>query len=112
MCLIAVLFALYGAITARRRWMRVVFAATLAAQIAAIVLTHSRSGAVAAAIALALFLFRGGTLTLGRKFAAAGVIALALAFAPESFWQRQATIVEYETDVSVAGRENAWKVPA
>ena len=43
---------------------------------------HSRSGAVAAAIALALFLFRGGTLTLGRKFAAAGVIALALLVPP------------------------------
>ncbi len=112
MCLIAVLpFALYGAITARRRWVRAVFAVTLAAQIAAIVLTHSRSGAVAAAIALALFLFRGGTLTFGRKLAAAGVIALGLlAFAPESFWQRQATIAEYETDVSVEGRENAWKV--
>jgi putative inorganic carbon (HCO3(-)) transporter len=112
MCLIAVLpFALYGAITARRRWARLLFAATLAAHITAIVLTHSRSGSVAAAVALGLFLFRGGTLTLGRKLAAAAVIALALlAFAPTSFWQRQATIAEYETDVSVAGRENAWKV--
>ncbi len=112
MCLIAVLpFALYGAITARKRWVRVLFAATLAAHITAIVLTHSRSGSVAAALALGLFLFRGGSLTPARKLGAAAIIALGLlAFAPTSFWQRQATIAEYETDVSVAGRENAWKV--
>ena len=112
MCLIAVLpFALYGAITARKRWVRVLFAATLAAHITAIVLTHSRSGSVAAALALGLFLFRGGSLTPARKLGAAAIIALGLlAFAPTSFWQRQATIAEYDTDVSVAGRENAWKV--
>ena len=53
----------------------------------------------------------GGSLTPARKLGAAAVIALGLlAFAPTSFWQRQATIAEYETDVSVAGRENAWKV--
>ena len=112
MCLIAVLpFALYGAMTARRRWLRLLFAATVAAQITAIVLTHSRSGSVAAAVALGLFLFRGGALTPARRLAAAAVIALGLlAFAPATFWQRQATIASYETDLSVEGRENAWKV--
>ncbi|HSD22035.1 MAG TPA: O-antigen ligase family protein [Anaeromyxobacter sp.] len=112
MCLIAVLpFALYGAITARKRWARVLFAAALAVQITAIVLTHSRSGSIAAAVALGLFLFRGGAHTPARRLVAAVVIALGLlTFAPASFWQRQATIASYETDVSVEGRENAWKV--
>ncbi|WP_242345244.1 O-antigen ligase family protein [Anaeromyxobacter terrae] len=112
MCLIAVMpFALYGAVTAKKRWVRVLFAATLAAQLAAIVLTHSRSGSVAAALALALFLFRGKTLSSARKLGAAAAIALGLiAFAPSSFWERNATITQYETDVSVEGRENAWKV--
>lgn len=112
MALIAVMpFALYGAVTARRRWVRLVFALTLAAQLGAIVLTHSRSGFVAAGLALALFLFRGRTLTPPRKVAAAAAIALGIVlFAPATFWQRQATIASYETDVSVEGRENAWKV--
>ena len=112
MCLIAVMpFALYGAVTAKRRWVRLLFGATLAVQLTAIVLTHSRSGSVAAAVALALFLFRGTSLTAARKLGAAAVIALGLiAFAPSSFWERNATITDYETDVSVEGRENAWKV--
>jgi O-antigen ligase len=112
MALIAVMpFALYGAVTARRRWVRLVFALTLAAQLGAIVLTHSRSGFVAAGLALALFIFRGRTLTPPRKVAAAAAIALGMVlFAPATFWQRQATIASYETDVSVEGRENAWKV--
>jgi O-antigen ligase len=112
MSLIAVMpFAVYAVLTARRRWVRVLFAATLAAQLTAIVLTHSRSGSVAAAAALALVLFRGGAVSKGRKVVLATVIAAGLlAFAPSSFWERNATIARYETDLSVEGRENAWKV--
>jgi KipI family sensor histidine kinase inhibitor len=52
MSLVAVLpFALLGAMRARRPAARVLFAGVVAAQVAAIVLTHSRSGAVAAALA-------------------------------------------------------------
>jgi O-antigen ligase len=112
MSLIAVMpFAMYGTLTARRRWTRVLFAATLAAQLTAIVLTHSRSGSIAAAAAVLLFLFRGRSFSLGKKVLLAGVIAVGVAaFAPSSFWARNRTIADYETDVSVEGRENAWKV--
>ena len=56
MSLVAVLpFALYGVFRARRRAARALFAGVVAAQVAAIVLTHSRSGAVAAVVATLLF---------------------------------------------------------
>lgn len=112
MSLIAVLpFSVYGLLTARRRRVRVLFGATLAVQLTAIVLTHSRSGSIAAAAALVLVLFRGGAVSTGRKILLAAVIAGGLvAFAPTTFWERNATITQYETDLSVEGRENAWKV--
>jgi O-antigen ligase len=111
MSVIAVLpFALYGLVTARRRWSRLLFAFVVAAQLAVVVLTHSRSGAIAAAVAALLFLFRGrGGVARGVVVAAAIAAALA-AFAPTTFWQRSSTLADLEDDESVRGRENAWKV--
>lgn len=111
MSLVAVLpFALYGAFRARGRTARLVFAGVAAAQIAAIVLTHSRSGAIAAVVAALLFLLRGRG-AAARGLLAAGVIAAGVAaFAPETFWARSRTIAAYDEDASVAGREHAWKV--
>jgi O-antigen ligase len=111
MSLIAVLpFALYGVWSARRPWTRALFAAVAVAQVAAIVLTHSRSGAIAAGIAVLLFLVRGRG-GVPRAAAAAVVLAVGLAaFAPETFWRRQSTLGHLEEDESVQGRENAWKV--
>jgi O-antigen ligase len=111
MSLVAVLpFALHGALGARRRWLRLVFAGVVAAQLGAIVLTHSRSGAIAAGLALLLYLLRGSGVA-SRGFVAVAVIAAGVAIlAPQSFWQRSRTIVDYQEDPSVAGREHAWKV--
>jgi O-antigen ligase len=110
MSLVAILpAALYGAVTARRPGHRALFAVVAASQVGAIVLTHSRSGAVAMAVAAALFLARGK-----RKVAQAAVAAALLvgvvALAPSSFWQRSSTIAEFETDASVQGRRHAWMV--
>lgn len=111
MAIIAVLpFALYGMVTSRRAGARALFAAVAAAQIVCIVLTHSRSGAVAAGLAVLLYLGRGRGGLL-RASAAALVLAAGLAaFAPGTFWRRSATLVDLEEDESVRGRENAWKV--
>jgi O-antigen ligase len=111
MALVAVLpFALHGALGARRRGVRILLWAVAAAQIAAVVLTHSRSGSIAAGVAILLFLARGRGGTVR-----AAVVALALglglvALAPETFWRRSATLANLEEDESVQGRENAWKV--
>jgi O-antigen ligase len=112
MAIIAVLpFALYGAVTGRTARVRALFWGVAAAQIAAIVLTHSRSGSVAAAVALLLFLARGrGGLVRGATVAVALAVGL-VAFAPDTFWQRQSTLAgDLSEDESVQGRENAWKV--
>jgi O-antigen ligase len=111
MSLVAVLpAALYGAATARRLAARLAFAAVVAAQLAAIVLTHSRSGAVATALASVLFLFRGrGAVVRGPVVAAAVLAGIAL-LAPQSFWTRSASIARFEEDASVEGRRHAWMV--
>jgi putative inorganic carbon (hco3(-)) transporter len=111
MSLIAVLpFALYGVYAARRAWAKVLFAGVAAAQLGAIVLTHSRSGAVAAAVAVLAFLLRGRRAAV-KGLVIAGAIGAGIAiFAPSTFWQRQATIADYADDASVAGREAAWTV--
>ena len=111
MALVAVLpFALYGALTARRRATRVLFWATAAAQIGAVVLTHSRSGSIAAGVAILLFLARGRGGAVRAAVASLALVLGLVALAPETFWQRSATLVNLEEDESVAGRENAWKV--
>jgi O-antigen ligase len=111
MAIIAVLpFALYGAVTARRWRVRALFYTIAAAQIAAVVLTHSRSGSIAAGVAVLLFMARGKG-GLARGTASAIVLALGLAaFAPDTFWKRSSTLVDLSEDESVIGRENAWKV--
>ncbi len=111
MAIIAVLpFALYGAVTSRTRPRRIFFWTVAAAQIAAVVLTHSRSGSIAAGVGVLLFLARGRG---GAARAAVATLALTLglvALAPETFWQRSSTLANLEEDESVVGRENAWKV--
>jgi O-antigen ligase len=111
MAIIAVLpFALYGAVTARRRWRRALFYGVAAAQLGAIVLTHSRSGSIAAGVAILLFMARGRGGTARAVLAAIAVALSLAAFAPETFWQRSSTLANLEEDESVQGRENAWKV--
>jgi putative inorganic carbon (HCO3(-)) transporter len=111
MSLVAVMpFALYGAFFARRRIHRVLFAAVTAAQLVAIVLTHSRSGSIAAGLAAFLFLFRGRG-GVARALLAGALLAVAAgAFAPETFWRRSTTLAHLDEDASVQGREHAWQV--
>jgi len=111
MAIIAVLpFSLHAAVTARSRRARLLFYGVAAAQIAAVVLTHSRSGAIGAAVALLLFMARGRG-GAARGILAAVVLAIGLgAFAPGTFWKRQSTLTNLEDDESLEGRENAWKV--
>jgi O-antigen ligase len=111
MSLVAVLpFAVYGALTCRRLAARMGFWAVAAANGAAIVLTHSRSGAVAAGVAVLLAVGRGRGAAARRVVATAGLAVALVAFAPSTFWTRSASIANFGEDASVQGRENAWKV--
>jgi O-antigen ligase len=93
----------------KQRWLKGLLALSAIASVAAIVLTHSRSGTVALAVALALTLLRGRRKGRGLVLGAVTLVAL-VAFAPESFWQRSSTITSYEEDASFAGRERAYQM--
>jgi O-antigen ligase len=112
MALVVVLpMTLAATAIARRLWVKALLAFTAVAQIAAIVLTHSRSGAVAAALATALYLFRGKLQNVARGVAVTVVLAVGLTIlAPRSFWERSSTITSFEGDASIAGRERAWEL--
>jgi len=111
MSLVAVLpAALYGLLTARRGRVRLLFAGVVAAQLAAIVLTHSRSGAVAAALAVLLYLFRGRGAAVRGPVAVVALAGGLVLLAPQSFWARSASISQYADDASVEGRRHAWLV--
>jgi O-antigen ligase len=112
MGLVAILPMTFAATSlAKRFWLKGLLAFAAAAQVAAIVLTHSRSGAVAAALATALYLFRGNMRNVAHGAAVAIVLAVGLAtLAPQSFWERSSTITTFEGDASVAGRERAWQL--
>ena len=112
MALVAILpMTLAATAVAHRAWMKALLGFAVAAQIAAIVLTHSRSGAVAAVLASALMLFRGGMRNVAHGVAVAILLAIGTAIlAPQSFWERSSTITEFEADASVAGRERAWQL--
>jgi putative inorganic carbon (hco3(-)) transporter len=94
---------------ARRPWLKAVLLVAAVSNVTAIVLTHSRSGAVALAAALALTLLRGRKKGRGLVLGAIAVAAL-VALAPQSFWKRSESIGNYEYDVSFAGRERAWEM--
>lgn len=88
---------------------KVLLAFAAAANVTALVLTHSRSGAVAMAVALAFTFLRGRR--KGRGLLLAGVVLAGLvALAPQSFWKRSESIATYEEDVSFGERERAWKM--
>ncbi|GEJ56286.1 O-antigen ligase family protein [Anaeromyxobacter diazotrophicus] len=91
----------------RRPWLKGLLLFAAAANVAAIVLTYSRSGTVALVAALLLTFLRGHAKGKGLVLAGLALVAV-VALAPESFWMRQSTIAEYEDDASFQGRERAY----
>ncbi|HET6303351.1 MAG TPA: O-antigen ligase family protein [Myxococcota bacterium] len=94
---------------ARRRLTRALLLFAAVAGVAAVVLTHSRSGAVALAAALALMLLRSRRRGRALLLALVGAVTL-VALAPRSFWARSESIAAYEDDPSFSGRERAWRM--
>jgi O-antigen ligase len=95
--------------TVKKPWLKLLLAGAAISNVTAIVLTHSRSGTVALAVAAALSLLRGRRKGRGLLLAGALLIGL-IALAPQSFWTRSASIADYEEDVSFAGREHAYEM--
>lgn len=81
------------------------------AAVAAVVLTHSRGGALGLALAVFLWAVTGPRRV--RALALAAVLGVAVAlFAPASFWERTETLADYGEDASAQGRVFAWEVTA
>jgi putative inorganic carbon (hco3(-)) transporter len=105
----AVPLLLYFAVHGPGLWRRILGIGGVTAVLMGTVATHSRGGSLgllAAVLVWALMSKRkalAGALTL---VAAAGV----LLFAPSTFWQRNETISNFEEDVSIQGRLQAWQV--
>src|SRR6266568_602018 len=91
----------------KRPWLKVLLLFSAAANVTAIILTHSRSGTIAMAAAVGFALLRGRARGRGLVLAGAALMAV-VALAPQSFWMRQSSIADYEEDASFAGRERAY----
>jgi probable O-glycosylation ligase (exosortase A-associated) len=79
--------------------------------IAAVVLTHSRGGALGLALAVLLWAITGKRRIRGVALASVLCLLVAL-LAPKSFWARTETIADYGEDASAQGRVWAWEVTA
>jgi O-antigen ligase len=93
---------------ATRRLARLGWLAAIAVMSAALLLTQSRGGLMAAGTVLGLWSLRG--LRRGRTLVAtAAIVALAIYFAPRETWERAGTIEHYQEDASARGRIDAWR---
>jgi O-antigen ligase len=93
----------------KRSWLKFGLLLATGFNVAAIILTHSRSGTIAMAVALGLVLLRGARKGRGALLAMLAVLAV-VTFAPSSFWTRTESITDYEEDASVAGRQRAYEL--
>ncbi|MGI5862183.1 MAG: O-antigen ligase family protein [Myxococcales bacterium] len=89
--------------------MRVLGALAAGTGVTAIILTHSRGGALGLALALTLWAL-SGTKKMRSLAAAIAVVAAVAIYAPSSFWTRTESISSFERDLSAQGRIWAWEV--
>ncbi len=112
MSLVAVVPIAVALLLHSRSWaLRIASAAAGGLAVAAIVLTHSRGGAVGLLIAMVLWALSAAEKIKALALTAAMAMALAV-FAPSSFWTRTESIAAYEEDASAQGRVWAWEVAA
>ncbi|MGC4115480.1 MAG: O-antigen ligase family protein [Myxococcales bacterium] len=112
MSLVAIVpVAIFFAITRRPLAMRLAAGAAAVSGVAAIIVSHSRGGALGLALALGLWSLTGPKKLRAMVMAALVLLGAAI-FAPKSFWSRTETITEYGVDISAQGRVWAWQVTA
>jgi putative inorganic carbon (HCO3(-)) transporter len=95
------------ALESRRAWMRWGLFILMGLTLLATLCTYSRGGFVGLAVALAVFWMRSKR-RIATGVAAAAVVSAALAFLPESWYQRMETIGHYEQDSSANERLTVW----
>ena len=101
-------FCVYMILSARSRWMKIIYGLALIVLINAVVVTQSRGGALAL-LATMIYLgvkSRRKYLTLG--FISVGIVA-SMFFISQEYKERMRTIVHYEEEGSAIHRIWAWK---
>jgi probable O-glycosylation ligase (exosortase A-associated) len=93
---------------ATSRWLRWGVLGTMAPTIVAILCTYSRGDFLALSITLFTFWLKAKRRLVSGVFAV-GIFAVALAYLPASWYDRMATINDYQEDGSAQGRIMAWK---
>ena len=95
------------ALDVKRRWIRWSLIALLGLTVLAALCTYSRGGFVAIGVTLIAFWLRTKHRLLTGA-AALGLMAAALTFLPETWYQRMETIGHYEQDASANERLTVW----
>jgi O-antigen ligase len=93
----------------RSRFLRALSLVAGGLAVAAIVLTHSRGGALGLALALTLWAMTGPRKGPALGAVMAVLVAVAL-FAPRTFWERTGSVADFHADASALGRVHAWEV--
>lgn len=89
------------------RWIRWGLTAAMAPIVVAVLCTYSRGDFLALAVVLVAFWLKAKRRLVTGTIALAVLVA-ALAFLPETWYDRMATIDHYEQDESAQGRLNSW----
>ena len=97
----------YLYLTATKRWVQLGLLAAAGCTVIAIAGTYSRGGALGLAIILG-YLWLKSRYKVVTFIAGAVIVVAALAFLPEQWYGRMNTIQDYNQDMSVRGRFDAW----
>ena len=92
---------------ATRKWVRAILWLSIAGCVFSTLGTYSRGGFLALGV-VAMAMVARSPRKLQITLLMLPVIAIALAFMPDAFWDRMNTIDDYKQDGSATGRINAW----
>jgi O-antigen ligase len=90
-------------------WRRIMGLGGVTAVLMGVVATHSRGGSIGLLVAVLVWALMSKRKALAATLALVATAGVLL-FAPNTFWQRNETLSNYEEDASIMGRVQAWQV--
>lgn len=104
--------AVWAGVSLKERWARNTAWVILLTGVASVIGTQSRGGLLALSISSAFLLVRFKGISVKAKFAFVASIAVLLLMAPDSYWDRMATMLNPSEDYNMTsdtGRMEIWK---
>lgn len=98
---------LYLMMEAKQKWKKSIYLVLLILLVFSVIGTSSRGATIGLSAVLLYMWYRSKKKILGVA-ALAGVVAIVVAFAPQSYFDRLETVKDYETEGSAKGRIDAW----